>query len=170
MQFAVVPWGVETLIWSDTTGPSSCLSFRTRCFVLKAQYVKNVQYRVKGSPLQRPRYGRSAFTNSANGIFFQRIPAIPVHRNCILGRDPSHQFIHREKENPVVADRVRVELCLRMSLPKSVLVWAELLVKALEAWVLGQVGVLAHAYGRDPSLDVVCSFHSSLLGSMIIDP
>ena len=104
------------------------------------------------------------------GIFFQRIPAIPVHRNCILGRDPSHQFIHREKENPVVADRVRVELCLRMSLPKSVLVWAGLLVKALEAWVLGQVGMLAHAYGRDPSLDVVCSFHSSLLGSMIIDP
>lgn len=63
---------LETLIWSDTCGLSSCSSTvrRTRSFVLKAQYVKNVfvpgegsepAYRQAGLPA--PRYGRGAITH-----------------------------------------------------------------------------------------------------------
>lgn len=39
---ANAPPGLHARIWSTTTNSPSCLPFRARCFVLKAQYVKNV--------------------------------------------------------------------------------------------------------------------------------
>lgn len=70
---------LETLIWSDTCGLSSCLSAvqRTRSFVLKAQYEKNVFVPGEGlEPSYSSLWARRDHQFRQPGIFSWRPPMI----------------------------------------------------------------------------------------------
>jgi hypothetical protein len=151
---------LETLIWSDTCGLSSCSSTvrRTRSFVLKAQYVKNV------------------FVPFPSGDPCFPAPVLPRSGSAWC-RDPLRMRWDRLKTaNPVVADRVRERSCVCSPLPCPVLGCAGSLEEILEAWF--HRSMLPHA-GCAPSLDGVWSMgldpvgvlHCPLVrGAIIIDP
>jgi hypothetical protein len=187
---------LETLIWSDTCGLSSCSSTvrRTRSFVLKAQYVKNVFVPGEGSGpayrqagLRTPRYGRGAIIHpEASGpptrcALRSGDPCFPTpvlpRSGSAWCRDPLRTRWDRLKTaNPVVSDRVRERSCVCSPLPCPVLGCAGSLEEILEAWF--HRSMLPHA-GCAPSLDRVWSMgldpvgvlHCPLVrGAIIIDP
>lgn len=164
--------------------PLSCLSTvrRTRCFVLKAQYVKNVIVPGEGiEPARRP--SCSSFRRTAGwarrvhhpavlrdrqpGVALD--PGIPAQRSGVgpdrssaLCRDPLRVVRDRLKTaNPVVADRVRERSCVCSSLSYPVPYWAGFRIETLEALV--HLLMLAHE-GCYPSLDVVGASHLLLFG------
>lgn len=130
----------ETLIWSDTCGLSSCLStvWRTRCFVLKAQYVKNF-ISIRGSLRHGPVFVRIGVQPFAGIPFAYRV---------------------RKTANPVVSDRVRERSCVGSSLSYPVPYWAGFHIETLEALV--HLLMLTHK-GCYPSLDGVVALHSFVL-------
>jgi hypothetical protein len=162
---ASAPPGGETRIWSETANPLSCLSTlqRTRSFVLKAQYVKNVFVPGEGfepscSSLwaRRVHHFRQPGVALDPGIHAPRSGVGP-DRSSALCRDSLRVSGAQITANPVVSDRVRERSCVCSSLSVPVLGWAGLLIETLEALV--HLGMLPHA-GCYPSLDVVGSLHA----------
>lgn len=166
-QGAAAPWGLYTLIWSDTCGLSSCLPFRTRCFVLKAQYVKNVFVPGEGlEPSYSSLWARRDHHFRQPGVALD--PGIPALRSGVgpdrsssLCRDPLRVSGALKAANPVVSDRVRERSCVCSSLSYPVPYWAGFHIETLEALV--HLLMLAHE-GCYPSLDVVGASHSLLIG------
>jgi hypothetical protein len=144
----------ETLIWSNTCGLSSCLSTsqRTRSFVLKAQYVKNVF--VPGEGFEPSGTIRGSPPRSCERV--QPVRGSPSHASQAGNKKPG------------LADRARERSCRCNPLPVPVLVWAGLLIETLEALV--HPYILPHAEWY-PSLDEVVALHSfRFFGSIMIDP
>ena len=176
MAMASAPPGGETRIWSETANPLSCLSTlqRTRSFVLKAQYVKNVFVPGEGfEPSCSSLWARRVHHFRQPGVALD--PGIPAPRSGVgpdrcsaLCRDPLRVSGALKAANPVVSDRVRERSCVCSSLSYPVPYWAGLLIETLEALV--HLLMLTHK-GCYPSLDVVVALHSFVpLGAIMIDP
>mgnify|MGYP000935749612 CR=1 FL=1 len=111
---AAAPWGVETRIRSDTFGLSPCLPFRARCFVLKAQYVKNVSVPGEGfEPSCSSLWARRDHQFRQPGSAWSGDLRRPAHAGLQPAAEvPFPDRYRSEAANPALSGRVRCGGCV----------------------------------------------------------